>query len=58
MSRHVQYIKDDLENSIDKVNSLQVKKRSFELIIGHLDREILDIKVNIKVQIYLSSVSN
>ena len=58
MAINVQYIKDELEDSRDKTNCLQVEKRSVGLIIGHLDRELLDIKVEMKVQICLSSVSH
>ena len=58
MARHVRYIKGDLEDSIDKSNCIQVQKRSVELRIGHLDRELLYIKVEMKVQIYLSLVSH
>ena len=65
MSRHVQYLKDELEYSRDKVNCLQVEvvniqglKRPVELRSGHLDREILEIKVETKVRICLSSVSH
>ena len=57
MARPVQYIKDKLEYSRDKANCLQVEKRPVELIIGHFYRELLEIKVKMKVQIYLSSVS-
>ena len=58
MARHVQYLKDDMEGSRDKSNCLQVKvvnllglKRSIELRSGNLDREFLEIKVEMKVQI-------
>ena len=61
MDRHFQYIKDDLEDSRDKANCLQVEvlnlqglKRSVELRAGHLDKELLEIKVEMKVQICLS----
>ena len=50
MARHVQYLKDNLEDSRDKANCLQVEvvnlqglKRHVELRAGHLDREILEI---------------
>ena len=63
MAKHVHYIKDDLEDSIDKANCLQVEvinlqglKRSVELRADNLDREHLEIKVEMKVQICLSSV--
>ena len=58
MARHVQYFKDELEDSRDKANCLKVEKQSVELRIGHLYREILDIKMEMKVQICLSSVSH
>ena len=58
MARNVQYIKDELEDSRDKVNCLRVEKRSVELRIRNLDREILDTKVEMKVQICLPSVSH
>ena len=38
MARHVHYIKDDLEDSRDKANCLQVEKWSVELRMVHLDR--------------------
>ena len=50
-------------DSRDKANCLQVEggnlqglKRSVELIADNLDREHLEIKVEMKVQICLSSV--
>ena len=62
-ARHVQYIKYELEYPRDKANCLQVEvvniqglKRYVELISGHLDRELLDIKAEMKVHICLSSV--
>ena len=65
MARHVQYLKDDLEYSRDKANCLQVEvvnlqrmKRSVELRTGRLDRKLLEIKVEMKVTICLSSVSH
>ena len=58
MARHVQYLKDEIEDSRDKSNCLQVEvvnlqglKRSVELRSGNLDREILEIKVEMKIQI-------
>ena len=57
MARHVKYINDDMGYSREKSNCLKVEKRSVEFRIGHLDRGLLDIKVKMKVQIYLSSVS-
>ena len=58
MARHVQYLKDEIEDSRDKSNCLQVEvvniqglKRSVELRSGNFDREILEIKVEMKVQI-------
>ena len=65
MARHIQYLKDELEYSRDKANCLQVEvvnlqglKWSVELRAGHLDREILYIKVEMKVRLCLSSVSH
>ena len=58
MARHVQYIKYELEDSREKANYLQVEKQSTELRIGHLDRELLEIKVEMKLQICLSEVSH
>ena len=65
MAINVQYLKDELEDSRDKANCLQVKvinlqvlKRYVELRAGHLDREILYIKVEMKVRLCLSSVSH
>ena len=56
MAIHVQYLKDEIGDSRDKENCLQVEvvniqgsKRSVELIAGSLDREILVIKVEMKV---------
>ena len=61
--RHVQYLKDELEDSREKANCLQLEvvnhqgfKRSVELRAGSLDKEILDIKVEMRVRICLSSV--
>ena len=58
MSRHVQYLKDELGDSRDKakclqteVVNLQVLKQYVELKAGNLDMGILNIKVEIKVQI-------
>ena len=55
MARHVQYLKDDMESSRDKSNCIQVKvvnlqglNRSVESRAGNLDREFLEIKVEIK----------
>ena len=65
MARHVQYLKDELEDSRDKANYLHVEvvdlqglKWSVELREVNLDRELLDIKVKMKVRICLSSVSH
>ena len=65
MARHVQYLKYELEDSRDKENCLEVEvvdlqglKRYVELRTGHLDRELLEIKVEMKVKICLSSVSH
>ena len=58
MAKHIHYIKDELEYSIDKANCLQVDKWYVEFRICHLDRELLEIKVEMKVQICLSSVSH
>ena len=65
MARSVQYLKYDLEYSRDKANCLQVEvvnlqrmKRSVELRTGRLDRKLLEIKVEMKVTICLSSVSH
>ena len=51
MARHVQYLKDGLEDLRDKPNCLQVEvvnlqglKRSVELIAGNLDRDLLEIQ--------------
>ena len=38
MARHVQYIKDEMDDSRDKANCLQVEKRYVELRISHPDR--------------------
>ena len=58
MARHVQYLKYEMGNSREKANCLQGEvvniqglKRSFELRAGNLDREFLEIKVEMKVQI-------
>ena len=58
MDRHVQYLKDEMEDSREKSNCLQVEvinlqglKWSVELIAGNLDRELLEIKVEMKVRI-------
>ena len=63
MDRHIQYLKDELKDPRDKANCLQVEvinlqglKQYVELIAGNLDRELLDIKVDMKVRICLSSV--
>ena len=52
MARYVQYLKDEMEDSRDKTNCLQVEivnlqvlKRSVELRAGHLDRVLLDIRL-------------
>ena len=65
MARNVQYIKYELEDSRDKAKCLQVivlnlhgLKSSVELRSGNLDREILEIRVEMKVQICLYSVSH
>ena len=65
MARHIQYLKDEPEDSRERVNCIQVEfvnlqglKWSVELRSGNLDRELLDIKVEMKVQIRLSSVSD
>ena len=64
MKRHVQYLKDDLEDLRDKENCLQVEvvnlyglKWYVELRAGNFDSDFLEIKVEMKVQICLSSVS-
>ena len=56
MSRHVQYLKDEMGDSRDKAKSLQVEfvnlqgsKRSVELRLGNWDRELLEIKMEMKV---------
>ena len=64
MARNIQYLKDEMEDSRDKSNCLQVEvvniqglKRSIELIAGNLDRELLEINMEMKVQIFISPVS-
>ena len=56
MARNVQYIKDELEDPRDKANYLQVEvvnlqglKWYVEFRSGHFDRELLYIKVEMKV---------
>ena len=58
MARNFQYLKDEMEDSRDKANCLQVEvvnhqglQRSIELIAGNLDRELLEINMEMKVQI-------
>ena len=58
MARHVWYLKDEMKDSRDKANCIQVEvvnirvlKRSVELRAGNLDREFLEIKVEMKAQI-------
>ena len=58
MARHVQYLRDEMGDSREEANCLQAKvvniqrlKRSVELIAGNLNRELLEIKVEMKVQI-------
>ena len=65
MARHVQYLRDELDDSRYKANCLQVEvvnlqglKRYFELRAVNLDMERLEMKVEMKVLICLSSVSH